>query len=73
MSSTHKTCIKKRMCPCVHVWQLQGAEHKISSALLPPVGTLTEVQLLKVEMHFLSSHHWHPLVFAVQLAQSENL
>lgn len=51
---------------------IQGAEHKIKSALTPPVGSLTEVQLLEAEMHFLSSHHWHPLVLAVQLAQSEN-
>lgn len=33
---------------------------------------LTTVQLLDVEMHFLSSHHWQPRVLAVQLAQSEN-
>lgn len=33
---------------------------------------LTTVQLLDAEMHFLSSHHWQPLVLAVQLAQSEN-
>lgn len=48
------------------------AECQIRSALMPPGGPLTEVQLLEAEMHFLSSHHWHPLVLAVQLAQSEN-
>lgn len=41
--------------------------------MLPPAGTLTEVQLLPAEMHFLSSHHWQPTVFSVQLLQSENL
>lgn len=57
------------VCACdVSEW----AEHKTRSALTPPVGPLTEVQLLEAEMHFLSSHHWHPLVLAVQLAQSEN-
>lgn len=32
---------------------------------------LTTVQLLDAAMHFLSSHHWQPLVLAAQLAQSE--
>lgn len=45
---------------------------RINSVLMPPAGTLTVVQLLEAEMHFLSSHHWQPLVLAVQLAQSEN-
>ena len=54
------------------MWVFEGAEQKTRSALAPPVGPLTEVQLLEAEMHFLSSHHWHPLVLAVQLAQSEN-
>lgn len=47
-------------------------ERKMRRALASSAGQLTEVQLLKAEIHFLSSHHWHPLVFAVQLAQSEN-
>lgn len=40
--------------------------------MAPPTSkTLTTVQLLDAEMHFLSSHHWQPRVLAVQLAQSE--
>lgn len=39
--------------------------------LVPSEGQLTAVQLLRAEMHFLLSHHWHPLVLAVQLVQSE--
>lgn len=53
-------------------YSFHTGEHRMRSALAPPVGPLTEVQLLEAEMHFLSSHHWHPLVLAVQLAQSEN-
>lgn len=45
---------------------------RLKGALTPPAVTLTELQLLEAEMHFLSSHHWQPLVLAVQLAQSEN-
>lgn len=60
------------VCAYVFLCEFQGAEHKTRSALTPPAGPLTEVQLLEAEMHFLSSHHWHPLVLAVQLAQSEN-
>lgn len=53
-------------------YSFHKGDHRMRSALAPPVGQLTEVQLLEAEMHFLSSHHWHPLVLAVQLAQSEN-
>lgn len=45
---------------------------RMNGALAPPAVALTELQLLDAEMHFLSSHHWQPLVLAVQLAQSEN-
>lgn len=49
------------------VWSTE--EHR--GSLSPSTRLLTEVQLLRAEMHFLSSHHWQPLVFAVQLVQSE--
>lgn len=45
---------------------------RMNGALAPPAVTLTELQLLDAEIHFLSSHHWQSLVLAVQLAQSEN-
>lgn len=44
---------------------------RMNGALAPSAGTLTELQLLDAEMHFLSSHHWQPLVLAVQVVQSE--
>lgn len=56
----------------VHGVFLSELNTRINSVLMPPAGTLTVVQLLEAEMHFLSSHHWQPLVLAVQLAQSEN-
>lgn len=44
---------------------------RMNGALAPSAVTLTELQLLDAEMHFLSSHHWQPLVLAVQVVQSE--
>lgn len=45
----------------------QSEQHAYDVTAHPYVRTV--LQLLLAEMHFLSSHHWHPFVLAVQLAQ----